>query len=97
MNPTTHSGAYTRVAGDGSPPCIVRVEIVHEETTDDRLVLKELDAPQDPMASEPDHTNAILYIARGGTSMIRMTTRQGEPVLAVYRRVDKQPAGSSQD
>ena len=43
MNPTADTGAYTRVARDGSPPRIVRVEIVHEETTDDRLVLQELE------------------------------------------------------
>ncbi len=94
MNPARRSGTYTRVSRSGRPIDIVRFEIVHEETTDDRLVLRELDGPQDPAAPESLGPNAILYISRHGTSMIRMTTHRGEPVLAVYRHMDKEPPDS---
>ena len=90
VNPARRSGTYTRVSRSGRPTDIVRFEIVHEETTDDRLVLRELDGPQDPTAPESVCPNAILYIARQGTLMMRMTTQQGEPVLTVYRLVDKE-------
>lgn len=90
VNPAKRSGTYTRVSRSGRPTDIVRFEIVHEETTDDRLVLRELDGPQDPMAPESVCANAILYIARQGTLMIRMTTQDSEPVLTVYRLADQE-------
>lgn len=94
VNSARRSGTYTRVSRTGRPTDIVRFQIVHEETTDDKLVLKEVDGPNDPMDPESVDQNAILYISRQGTSMIRMTTQQGEPVLTVYRQVDREVPGS---
>ncbi len=94
VNSARRSGTYTRVSRTGRPTDIVRFQIVHEETTDDKLVLREVAGPGDPMPSESGSPNAILYISRQGTSMIRMTTQQGEPVLTVYRQVDREVPGS---
>lgn len=91
VNPTAHGGAYTRISRDGAPARIVRFQIVHEEATDARLVLRELDESPQSAVQQSDGSNAILYISRGGTSMIRMTTHQREPVLTTYRHMDKPP------
>jgi len=92
VNPAAQCGTYTRVARDGRPARIVRFQIVHEEATDERLVLRERDEPQGAAPSDPTGSDAILYISRHGTSMVRMTMHQGEPVLTAYRHFAKRPA-----
>lgn len=92
MNPTAGRGAYTRAARDGRPSQIVRLEIVHEETTDGRLVLRELRDAPDSATPQDKGSNPILYVTRQSDSMIRMTTDPGKPLMTAYYRAG-QPSG----
>jgi len=91
MNPAAQCGAYTRVPRDGGPTQIVRFQIVHDEATDDRLVLRELGGSAPSTEQDPGGSGAILYLSRHGTSLIRMTTRQGQPILTNYHHMDRPP------
>jgi hypothetical protein len=76
MSPAAHRGTYTRRTHDGEPAQIVQFEIVCEETTDDKLVLRELD--EQPQADGPQ---AILRIDRSKGSMVRITTSQDQSIV----------------
>jgi hypothetical protein len=99
INPAAHCGTYTRVRRENTPACIVRFEIVHEDATDERLVLKEMDGPppraaalhEGPGPSDTSNSNALLYLSRSGPAMVRMTTDQGQPVVTAYRHFAKSP------
>lgn len=86
MNPAEHCGAYTRPSRDDHPGEIVRFEIVQAETTNNRLVLRELNA-----SPGTDGPLAILRITRSENSLVRITTNRGESTLATYYRSNRRP------
>jgi len=79
VSPAAHRGTYTRRAHDGEPAQIVRFEIVREETTDDTLVLRELNGS--PQTAGPQ---AILRIDRSERSMVRIATSRGQSIVTSY-------------
>jgi hypothetical protein len=89
MNPAAGCGAYTRATRDGAAPRIVRFEIIHEETTDGRLILRELTPAPDTATPQDNGSDAILYITRHGDSLTRMITSRGTPVMTTYYRTGK--------
>ncbi len=92
LDPAARYGTYTRAAREGRPAHVVRFEIIHEETTDGRLVLRESNESPPSATPQGDGKNAILYITRHSNSMIRMTTSRGKPVLTTYYRTSKPSA-----
>jgi hypothetical protein len=92
VNPTAHTGTYTRVARHGRPARMVRFQIVNDDGTDERFVLREVAESLNDAAPPSSDSDAILYISRRGDSMVRMTTRQGELTVMPYDHVAKPPA-----
>jgi len=80
-------GKYTVISRNGGPSGEVHFEVVSEEATGDRVVIKAIDGSLDrSMADTPE---ATLYVDEQKGSLIWADIRQGKPVIIVYRRAGK--------
>jgi len=80
-------GKYTVISRNGGPSGEVHFEVVHEEQTGDRVVIRTIDRDRD--GSMADTPEATLYVDKHNGSLIWADIRQGKPVIVVYHRAGK--------
>ncbi|MBN2128028.1 MAG: hypothetical protein JW741_00965 [Sedimentisphaerales bacterium] len=95
VDPLSGLGKYTVVSRNGGPSGEVHFEVIHEEATGDRVIIRAIDGGRDGTVARagggPGPSEATLYIEKQNGSLIWAEVRQGKPAVVVYQRAGKNP------